>query len=63
MTRDRGGEIGIGDWGRLRRFPVFPKGPAPSAQRGVWHPSGLTALGAKGCVRCRSGGKGRGGRP
>ncbi len=46
-----------------RCFPVFPQGPAPSAQRGVWHPSGLTALGAKGCVRCRSGGKGLGGRP
>ena len=30
---------------------VFPKGPAPSAQRGVWHPSGLPALGAKGCIK------------
>ena len=30
---------------------VFPKVPAPSAQRGVWHPSGLPALGAKGCIK------------
>ena len=22
-------------------LPVFPKGPAPAAQRGIWHPSGL----------------------
>ena len=27
--------------GSGRCFPVFPKGPAPAAQRGVWHPSGL----------------------
>ncbi len=26
-------------------------------QRGVWHPSGLTALGAKGCIRCAQGAK------
>ena len=24
-----------------RCFSVFPKGPAPVAQRGLWHPSGL----------------------
>jgi len=32
---------------------VFPKGPSPPAKRGIWHPSGLSPLGAKGYGRCR----------
>ena len=47
----------MGRSGSGRCFPVFPKGPAPAAQRGVWHPSGLSALGAKGCVRSAQGAK------
>ena len=31
-----------------RCFPVFPKGPAPAAQRGLWHPSGLWPDGCQG---------------
>ena len=35
-------------------FPVFPKGPAPAAQRGIWHPSGLwpsvPRVVEKGCI-------------
>ena len=30
---------------------VFPEGPASAAQRGICHPSGLSALGAKGCIK------------
>ena len=37
-----------------RCFPVFPKGPAPAAQRGIWHPSGLwpsvPRVVEKGCI-------------
>ena len=37
-----------------RCFPVFPKGPAPAAQRGLWHPSGLwpsvPRVVEKGCI-------------
>ena len=53
---------------RLRRglwWAVFPKGPAAARQRGIWHPSGLTALGAKGCIEGLhrfAQGKGLGGR-
>ena len=43
--------------GLSRCFPVFSKGPAPAAQRGIWHPSGLSALGAKGCVPSAQGGR------
>ena len=50
-ARSRGAAgIGDRDRGSGRCFPVFPQGPAPLAQRGIWHPSGLLALGAKGCV-------------
>ena len=31
-----------------RCFSVFPKGPAPVAQRGLWHPSGLWPDGCQG---------------
>ena len=44
-----------------RRFPVFPKGPALAAQRGLWHPSGLWPDGCQGLCRkvasLRSGGR------
>ena len=37
-----------------RCFPVFPKGPASAAQRGLWHPSGLwpsvPRVVEKGCI-------------
>ena len=40
--------------GPARCFPVFPKGPAPAAQRGIWHPSGLwpsvPRVVEKGCI-------------
>ena len=47
--------------GSERCFPVFPKEPAPAAQRGLWHPSGFWPDGCQGLCRkvasLRSGGR------